>query len=124
MTIDEIITTYLKGWELGDGGLSLGVTVDAFYYDDPNTGRIVRADFVAFVNDFKQAAVEMGASVNAYPFLEYSDIVIRKENDTATIWCWWHAVGTELQGSALVKASQAGILNEKIAYFSRLPDSV
>ena len=61
MSIPKIVETYLKGWELGDGELSLTVTSDSFHYDDPNTGRIQRHELVQFVNDFKSAAVEMGA---------------------------------------------------------------
>jgi hypothetical protein len=59
---------------------------------------------------------------NVYPFLQYSDIVIEDETLAATVWCWWQAVGTELQGSALVKVGEHGVLHEKIAYFSRLPE--
>lgn len=112
MTLSQIIETYLEGWKLGDG----------FHYDDPNTGRIQRRDFVAFAEDLKQAAIEMGAAENARPFLQYSDVVIKYEPLPATVWCWWQAVGTELQGSARILAGEAGVLHEKIAYFSRLPD--
>jgi hypothetical protein len=118
----QYIDTYLKGWELGDGALSLSVTADSFCYDDPNTGRIQRNEFVEFVEDFKRAAIEMGGAVNANPFLQYSDVVINDDADPATVWCWWQAVGTELQGCALVKVGEQGVLHEKIAYFSRLPD--
>ena len=52
MSIPKIIETYLKGWQLGDGALSLTATADSFYYDDPNTGRIQRHELVQFVNDF------------------------------------------------------------------------
>ena len=121
MSIRQIIETYLKGWELGDGALSLGATANSFCYDDPNTGRIPRDEFVAFVEDFKRAAIEMGAAENANPFLRYSDVVIKEDELPATVWCWWQAVGTELQGSALVRVGEEGVLHEKIAYFSRLP---
>jgi hypothetical protein len=120
-TIENNIKNYLKGWELGDGELSLSVTSKDFTYDDPDTGTIFRKDFVDFVNDFKRLAIEMGAKENAKPFLIYSDQVIQQENDITTIWCWWQANGTELQGSAVIKASEQGILHEKIAYFSKLP---
>lgn len=122
MSVRSCIDTYLKGWELGDGSLSLGVTADSFCYDDPNTGRIAREDFVQFVEDFKRAAVAMGGAVNANPFLQYSDVVIKDDELPATVWCWWQAVGTDLQGCALIKVGEQGVLHEKIAYFSRLPD--
>ena len=120
--IDQSIETYLKGWELGDGALSLTATAPTFHYDDPNTGRILRENFVEFVNDFKQAAVDMGAAPNAHPFLLYSDTVIEHRSDHSIVWCWWQANGTELQGAAVIKVSDEGILHEKIAYFSELPE--
>ena len=122
MTIPQIIETYLKGWEIGDGELSLTVTADSFHYDDPNTGRIQRHELVQFVNDFKQAAEAMGGEQNANPFLDYSDVVIDYECSPITVWCWWHAVGTSLQGCALIKVGEEGVLHEKIAYFSKLPE--
>ena len=121
MNTNKLIETYLKGWELGDGELSLSATADSFYYDDPNTGRIPRDDFVDFVADFKRAAIEMGADENASPFLHYTDIVIKDDESPATVWCWWQANGTPLQGSAVIKVGEQGVLNERIAYFSRLP---
>jgi hypothetical protein len=122
VSVRQYIETYLKGWELGDGALSLSVTADSFCYDDPNSGRIARDDFVEFVEDFKSAAVEMGGEPDANPFLQYSDVVIRDDELPATVWCWWQAVGTGLQGCALVKVGSEGVLHEKIAYFSRLPE--
>ncbi len=122
VTIDRKIETYLEGWRLGDGALSLGATAPDFHYDDPNTGRIDRAGFVEFVEDFKTAVRALNAGVLADPFLEYTDIVIRKQANTATVWCWWRARGTEFQGSALIKVADIGVLSERIAYFSRLPE--
>jgi len=122
VSVRQHIETYLKGWELGDGALSLSATAQSFCYDDPNTGRIERDQFVQFVEDFKSAAVEMGGEKDATPFLQYSDVVINDDELPATVWCWWQAVGTELQGCALVKVGNEGVLHEKIAYFSRLPD--
>ena len=120
--LSNLIDTYLEGWKMGDGELSLGATHQSFTYDDPNTGTIKREDFVAFVNDFKTDAVALGAEENVQPFLKYSDTVVEfTDYNSATIWCWWHANGTDLQGSAVIKASDQGVLHEKIAYFSKLP---
>ncbi len=81
----KIIETYLKGWELGDGALSLSVTTESFCYDDPNTGRIPRSEFVEFVEAFKRDAVAMGGAANANPFLQYSDVVIKDDKLPATV---------------------------------------
>ncbi len=120
--LDSNIETYLQGWKMGDGEISLPATNESFTYDDPDTGTIQRNEFVQFVNDFKALAIELGAEENANPFLNYSDTVIHYDSEnTATVWCWWHANGTDLQGSAVIKAHEDGVLHEKIAYFSKLP---
>ena len=122
MSVRQHIDTYLKGWELGDGEMSLTATADSFSYDDPDTGTIPREEFVQFVEDFRRAAEEMGGEVNAVPFLQYTDVVIKDDELPATVWCWWQAIGTELQGAARVLVGAEGVLHEKIAYFSRLPE--
>ena len=98
------------------------MTAADFYYDDPDTGRIQRHEFVDFVDQFKRTAAEMGDGKLAHPFLEYRDIVIKDDELPATVWCWWHARGTELQGSALIKVNDSGVLCERIAYFAALPE--
>ncbi len=122
VTITKKIETYLEGWRLGDGVLSLSATSSEFYYDDPNTGRIKRSEFVEFVENFKSAARDLNDGVLADPFLQYTDVVVQEDGRTATVWCWWRARETELQGSALIKVAEDGVLNERIAYFSRLPE--
>ena len=122
MSIESTINQYLEGWRLGDGQLSLAATAESFYYDDPNTGRIQRENFVQFVEDFKTAAAEMGDGTIPTPFLVYRDIVIQDHKLPATVWCWWQVQGIALQGSALIKVAEPGVLSECIAYFSRLPD--
>ena len=124
MSARRYIDTYLKGWELGDGALSLSVTADCFYYDDPNTGRIPRAEFVELVEGFKRAAVEMGGAENVNPFLQYSDVVIKDDSSPVTVWCWWQAVGSELrlragQGQRRRRAARKNSLLFKAALIAK-----
>ena len=121
MNTNELITTYLEGWRLGEPELSLSVTAQDFYYIDPNTGKIPRDDFVEFMNAFKADASKLCNGTVPQPFLEYSNIVIEAEDPVFTVWCWWRVNQTEFQGSALIKASEKGILSEQIAYFTKLP---
>lgn len=119
--IRDHIEVYLEGWRLGDPMRSLEVCEANFYYDDPNTGRIEREHFQAFVEDFKAYGASLNGGVVPEPFLEYSETVIDASTTPVTIWCWWRVTGTDFQGSALVKADDTGILSERIAYFSKLP---
>lgn len=121
MRAREHLERYLEGWRTGDGARSLEVLVPDFFYDDPNTGRIPRDGFVQFVEDFKADAAALNDGKLGAPFLTYSDIVVDESTSPCTAWCWWQATDTPLQGSALIKFSDDGILSERIAYFSKLP---
>ena len=121
MTVRDQISIYLEGWRLGKPLRSLEVCTPGFFYDDPNTGRISRENFQAFVETFKAYGASLNAGVVPEPFLEYTDIIIDDAGSAATVWCWWRVCDTDFQGSALVKAHETGILSERIAYFSKLP---
>ena len=116
------IKQYLEGWRLGKPQLSLDATVKDFFYDDPNTGRIQRDDFVAFMEDFKAYGAEISGGTVPEPFLEYTDTISETNNGMTTIWCWWRVNGTDFQGSARIFANEDGVLSERIAYFSKLPE--
>ena len=116
------ITQYLEGWRLGNPQFSLDATVDDFYYDDPNTGRVPRDEFVDFMESFKQYGAEISDGKVPEPFLEYTDIVSETKDDITTIWCWWRVTGTNFQGSAKIYASEKGVISERIAYFTHLPE--
>ena len=120
-TSRELFDTYLEGWRLGDGNLSLSATAQGFYYDDPNTGRIHRDGFVDFMNAFKADAAELNNGQLGNPFLTYTDIVVQDNANTGIAWCWWQATGTDLQGAAQITFDATGVLTERIAYFTKLP---
>ena len=108
---------YLEGWRLGDPHRSLSVLTPEFYYDDPNTERIFVDGFVSFMEAFKTDAAALNNGKIGTPFLSYADITV----DKGHAWCWWRATDTDLQGAALIHFDDAGIISERIAYFSALP---
>ena len=118
----ELIDRYLEGWRLGEPARSLKVCTADFYYDDPNTGRILHGGFCDFVEGFKAYGASLNNGVVPAPFLDYTDVIIDESTAPVTVWCWWRVNNTDFQGSALVKADETGILSERIAYFSKLPD--
>lgn len=121
MTVQDNIDVYLEGWRLGDPNRSLQGCAADFYYDDPNTGRIQRHDFVEFVENFKAYGASLNNGVVPTPFLQYTDMIVDTSRSPVVIWCWWRVNGTAFQGSALVKADTTGIKSERIAYYSHLP---
>lgn len=121
MNTKQYIDQYLEGWRTGDGAMSHTATEDGFTYDDPNTGIIPRSRFIAFFDDFKRAAEDLKGAPVTDPFLDYRDTVVDKSEPVWTVWCWWRAVGTELQGCALIKVGEDGVQSEQIAYYTDLP---
>lgn len=113
---------YLEGWRLGEPSTSLAVLRSEFHYDDPNTGRIFREGFVDFVEAFKADAAALNNGKLGTPFLTYSDIIIDETSKPSKAWCWWQATDTDLQGAALIHFDDRGIISERIAYFSKLPE--
>lgn len=114
----EHLNNYLEGWRQGNGEKSKESTVPEFFYDDPNSCRIPREDFVEFVEEFKAAAAELSGGKIPQPFLDYSHQVF----DDGLAWCWWRVRETTLEGSALITFSNKGVTSEKIAYFTKLPE--
>lgn len=120
MASKQWLNTYLEGWRTGNGVKSLQATVQEFYYDDPATGRIDRRSFVEFVEDFKSLGAELAGGKVPSPFLEYTDVIISDTNP-ATAWCWWRVNGTDFQGAAVIRFGDAGVISERIAYFTTDP---
>jgi hypothetical protein len=120
MEAREWLDSYLEGWRTGDAARCLQSTTEAFFYDDPATGRIKRENFIEFVEDFKAAGAELSGGPVPSPFLQYSDVTIL-EGSPSTAWCWWQVTGTDLQGAALIRFDDGGVLSERIAYFTKDP---
>jgi len=120
MNSTDRIDTYLRGWVTGDVSLLLGQTADSFFFDDPNRGRIARADYAAYVAEIKAEADGFRAGRTFDNFENLSEIVIKEGDDgTATVWFWWEIAGTPIEGSSLVKIGKAGVLSETICYYGR-----
>lgn len=120
MTVAERIDAYLQGWLSGDVSRLLAQAADSYFFDDPNVGRIPRADFEAYMAGVK-ADVERIRDGRSYENLEdLSEIAVNEEDDgTATVWFWWVIVGTPVEGSSLVKVGPDGVRSEIICYYAR-----
>ncbi len=122
MTGHDRLDIYLEGWRLGDGALSLTAVLPDFHYDDPNTGRIYCDGFVDFVEAFKADVAAINDGKLGFPFLTYTDVVVEATDGAGRAWCWWRATDTDFQGAALIHFEKTGVISERIAYFTELPE--
>ena len=120
MSIADRIEAYLQGWIKGDSALLLVETADGYYFDDPNRGRIAKADFEAYVDEIKAEADGFRGDRMFDNFEDLSEIVTKEQYDgTVTVWFWWAITGTPIEGASLVKVGKAGVLSETICYYGR-----
>lgn len=120
MAISDHIGTYAQGWVTGDSDCHMRSTADSFFFDDPNAGKIAKADFEDYFAALKLAVDESRAGKTFDNFMDISEVVTKEEDDgTVTVWCWWAIPGTPFEGTGLIKASEAGVLSEIICYYGK-----
>jgi hypothetical protein len=120
MSISDHIGTYAQGWVTGDTSCHMNSTAESFYFDDPNVGKIARADFEEYFAGVK-AEVEKIRAGKAYDsFMDLTEVITKDEDDgTVTLSCWWAIPGTPIEGSGLIKIGEAGVLSEVICYYAK-----
>lgn len=122
MSATEHLAVYAEGWTAGDADTILEALAEGFVFDDPNAGRISRADFADYFAGFKAEVAELRGAGQDGPFMRLTEILAKADGEGLTASCWWTIPGTELQGSGLIKVEPDGVRSERIAYYSRLPD--
>jgi hypothetical protein len=117
----DYLGTYAEGWTNGDSATILSVVSDAFIFDDPNAGKISKADFPEYFSGLKAAATSMRGADQEGAFMELSEVITMDGDDGLTASCWWEILGTNIQGSGLIKVANDGVVSEQIAYYTKLP---
>ena len=120
MTVAERIDAYLQAWVAGDVSSLLAQFADSFFFDDPNVGKIAKADFEDYFAALKLAVDESRAGKTFDNFMDLTEVVTKEEDDgTVTVWCWWAIPGTPFEGTGLIKVAEAGVMSETICYYGK-----
>lgn len=122
MSMEEHLGRYAQGWTEGDTATILAATSENYVFDDPNAGQIAREDFDRYFESLKGTVAQVRGEQPDAPFMELSEVVTRVDDQVLTAWCWWAIPGTAIQGSGLIKVDARGVVYERIAYYTRLPD--
>ncbi len=108
---------YIEGWNSMDAETLLASVTEDFFYDDPTEPtRITREMLVAYMPVWPEKAAALGA---AFEF-DMLDKVVQDRNGLLTEWYWWQLCGTDVEGSAVIKTCDRGVMWEKLTYF-RMP---
>jgi len=116
--MSEHLDKFLEGWVTGDVELLLSVCAEDFVYDDAIDGRVVKAEFPAYVESLSDSAMTI------------TDVVTEEIDGLETAWCWWTlepqagAAFSFQEGGALFKVGRDGVHCQKVAYYTREPQIV
>ena len=121
MSASDHLGAYAGGWGAGSADGILGAAADSFVFDDPNAGKITKADFAAYMDAFRDLVDSIRGANYDGAFMDLSEVVTKEEDGVLTAWCWWAIPATEIQGSGLIKVSDDGVVSERIAFYTKLP---
>lgn len=114
----EHLKAYVEGWRSMNVALVLGALADGFAFDDPALPEPVTKATMA---DYMASWQERLRSLVTDWRYENSDEVVRDRDGVLLRWKWWRfadriAQGTYLEGSAVTKTTDDGMVAERIAY--------
>ncbi len=122
MATGDYLNQYAEGWTKGDAQIVAGSLAESYQLDDPNFGTITKQTFADYLSGMWQM-VEGIRGKTSDPLLELTELVTKEEQGVLTAWAWWTVPGTTIQGSALIKVGDQGVLSERLCYYTKLPQA-
>ena len=122
MSASDHLGAYAEGWTKGESDIILNAASESFVFDDPNAGKIAKADFAAYFAGLSDLVDSIRGSDYDGSFMELSEVLTKEEDGVLTASCWFSVPGTEIQGGGLIKIASDGVISERIAYYTKLPD--
>ena len=106
---EKHLRAYIKGWRSMDIDAVLSSLTDDFVFHDQVLVAPVKADRMAdFMRDWK---TQIEGLSNGWDY-EDSDEVIKDQDGVLLRWKWWQFLGTNIQGSAVTKTTDVGMVYE------------
>ena len=108
--------SYIDGWYTLDAEKLVSSVTNDFVFDDPALGELVtKAALAEYMISWEDKIRTLGGTGE----WELSDIVNHDQDGVLVCWEWWKCIGSGLEGAAIVKTTDAGVLSERIVYYHR-----
>ncbi len=105
---------YIEAWNSMDAETLLASVTDDFLFDDPTDPEpVTKAALAAYMPKWPAKAAALGA---AFEF-EFVDKVVQDDDGLLLEWYWWRLVGADVEGSAVIKTSDEGVMSERLTYY-------
>ncbi len=122
MDVADYLGKYAEGWRAGDVDTIVSALANDYVLDDPNAGKITKAGYVDYMGELKEIVTSARGFTSSGPFMKISEVITQEQDGVLTGWCWWEIPGTSIKGSGLIKANASGVISERLAYFTKLPN--
>ncbi len=105
---------YIEAWNSMDAAKLLASVTDDFLFDDPTDAEAVtKAALVGYMPKWPAKAAALGA---AFEF-EIVDKVVHDDGGLLLEWYRWRLIGADVEGSAVIKTSDEGVMSERLTYY-------
>lgn len=105
---------YIEGWETMDADKLVSAVAEGFEFDDPAEPEpVTKAGLVDYMPRWPAKAQALGGR---FAF-DIVDKVVRDEDGVLLEWYWWRLAGTDVEGAAVIKTTDEGVVFERLAYY-------
>ena len=115
------LAAYSEGWINGDVDTVLPALADGYQLDDPHFGRIAKDGMPAYFDRLRAAIQDLRGGADEAPLMRIGEVITEENGELLTVWLWWAVPGTALEGAGLIRIAPAGVVSERLAYFTKLP---
>ena len=114
------LAAYSEGWINGDVDTVLPSLADDYLLEDPHFGRIPKAGMPAYFERLNSAVRDLRGGAEDLPVMRIGEVMSQEDGELLTVWLWWAVPGTDLEGAGLIKIAPAGVVSERLTYFTKL----
>lgn len=114
------LAAYSEGWINGDVDTVLPALADDYLLEDPHFGRIAKDGMPAYFEQLKAAVRDLRGGAEDLPVMRIGEVTTREDGELLSVWLWWAVPGTALEGAGLIKIAPAGVVSERLTYFTKL----
>jgi len=114
----DSLSAYYHGRSKGDADMIGAAVTDNYVWDDPQEGRLSKADLAGFLPAFKETINRRRADGESVSYLSLSDWVFDRSQSVTTVWCSFSVPGTDIRGLSQIRVGDDGVISEHRAYRS------
>ena len=110
----QLRAQYIEGWETMNAEKLVSAVTDAFEFDDPaDPEPVTKTNLIGYMPVWPEKARALGATFD----FEIIDKVVQDKDGVLLEWYWWKLIGTEVEGAAVIKTIDEGVVFERLSYY-------